>query len=277
MQYSGFRQIDIQEVQRIQLRVFKAIAAICEEYAIPYYLSGGTLLGAVRHKGFIPWDDDLDIQIPRPDYIRFIEVLQKGVLPEEFTFSWLTDATHIVPFLKIYYTESLIVEAKIEPAYRETKIWVDVFPIDGLPQNKFLLYANYFIAKQMRNLLYTGIVSPESLKGFERVGTILLKPISRLIGPNRLAGLIDKFSQRKNFYESAVIGCLVWGISAGEALEKGKYLPIIKLSFEGVLASCPKAYDEHLRNLYGDYMQAPPVEDRYSHSAGEYYLRRVDA
>lgn len=264
------KPIDLQTLQSIQAKMLKVIADLCDSHGLRYYLASGTLLGAVRHQGPIPWDDDLDIQIPRPDFTKLLEILKSGVLPDNMEYSWLDANSHGVPFLKIYLKDSMVLESKLEKRHMTSKIWIDVFCIDGLPSSRRQLKRVYAISKFLRNFLYTGIVKPSSVHGIEKLGTILVKPVSKGIGHHRIAVWLDKFSQRYDFNASEMIGNLSWGEHVGEALEKIKYLPVEDLKFGEYVFHCPKGYDEHLNNLYGDYMTLPPENKRSSHLIGCY-------
>lgn len=277
MRKSGIREISVQELQAIQLEMLHTIADICDSHNIRYYLASGTLLGAVRHQGPIPWDDDMDIQIPRPDYLKLLELLQAGILPDSLAYSWLDSSSHPYPFLKIFHTGSAVVESKLEPLYRDSMIWIDVFPIDGLPQGRAAIRRAYAISKFLRNFLYTGITKPSSLKGVQKVGTIMLKPLSRAIGAHRIARWLNAFSRRYDMENAQIIGNLAWGEHSGEALDAAAYLPVVDLPYGDRRFHCPQGYDEHLKNLYGDYMSLPPVEKRRSHLSSYHLIPEADS
>lgn len=267
------RQISIEELQHIQLEMLKVIASICDQHNLRYYLSSGTLLGAVRHQGPIPWDDDLDIQMPRPDYEQLIYILHTNSLPSHLEYACLDDRKHILPFLKIYYKESVVIERKLKEPFNKTKIWIDVFPIDGLPSHFLFLQLTFRISKFLRNALYTSIVDYKKLEGAQKIGTLILSPITRFIGARNIAKMLNWYSQRIRFDSATMIGQLVWGEHRGEAMNKTDYLLVGDLPYMDYQFHCPQFFDEHLTNLFGDYMIPPPEGKRVAHSEGEYFLK----
>lgn len=263
------QQIDTKEVQQIELGLLRVFAQFCKDHDLTYYLAYGTLLGAIRHQGFIPWDDDIDVLMPRPDYDRLASLLHDETLPDGIGIGSLDDPTYIFPYMKFYFTNSKVIEKKFDTQHRQSPIWMDIFPMDGVPSGKINTFFRFFLTKVLRNFLYTAVVNPRYLSGMERVGTIVSKPFSQFVGPHRIARWIDRFARQYTFSDERMIGNVAWGEGTFEAIEKELFLPVMDSFFEGEPFSIPVCFDRHLRDLYGDYMELPPVEERKSHLGGE--------
>ena len=268
----GFYKISLAQVQRVELDLLHKIAEICDAHDIRYYLATGTLLGAVRHKGFIPWDDDIDLLVPRPDYEKLLELLKSGILVAPYSFSFLDDDTHHLPFLKIFFNPSKVIEQKLLPEYRESKIWMDIFPLDGLSGSPTTIRFNYWLERQLKSMLYTVITNPKTLGGHQRLGTYIIRPLAKLIGVRRIGRWMDSYAKsRCEFSQARIVGNLIWAMTPKEVINKEVFLETVNLPFEDGMFHCPSCYHEYLEALYGDYMTPPPVEKRREHLS-EFYL-----
>jgi lipopolysaccharide cholinephosphotransferase len=173
-----------------------------------------------------------------------------------------------MPFLKIFYNPSKVIELKLSIDYNESKIWLDIFPLDGLPKSNSKVRVHYTIMKQLKNLLYTSIVNTSKLKRGEKVGTYLTK----LIGPNRIARWMDAYAKtRCNFENAPFVGNLIWSMTEKEVMEKEQFLETVDLQFEDAIFHAPAFYENYLKSVYGDYMTPPPEDNRHEHLS-EFYL-----
>lgn len=265
-------KISNKKVQEIEFLILEAFDNFCKAHNLSYSLAYGTLLGAIRHQGFIPWDDDVDVIMARPDFEKLLELLKNKSLSSEFSYGFFDDPYYIYPYLKIFYKKSVVVEHKLETKFTHTPIWIDVFPIDGIPKNKIKAKLYFSLSILIRNLLYTAIVKPTELSGFKKMFTIIAKPFTKLIGPQRFAKLLDSLGKNTDFESSEKIGNLVWAEGSFEAMERDLILPQTKLNFENKTFPAPLNYHEHLKTLYGDYMKLPPIEEQKSHLSEEIYL-----
>ena len=257
----------LKKLHEAEVEILDEINRICEKYNIQYFLIGGTLLGAVRHQGFIPWDDDLDIAMPRKEYEKFIEIcINKHELREKFIIDCIkTNSNYYLPFIKLR-NKNTIYEQKNQKFYKGPKgIWVDIFPLDNA-KNETNESKKEKIVKNLKAVLY--------LKNFDypnkNVG-ITKKIVIRIIKnfPNKfLNSLINKIMKFNNNedYEYFVNFGSQYGLKKQTHLKK-KYFPANKLVFEGKKYRVPNDYKYVLEKIYGkDYMKLPPEEKRITHN-----------
>jgi lipopolysaccharide cholinephosphotransferase len=231
----------LRQCQLVMLRMLKILDYLCNKHGVEYFLIGGTLLGAIRHKGFIPWDDDLDIGMTRDNYEKFIQLAVPELPYDIFFQNTETDPT---------YPHCLSAEARLRDKYsryihlkkNESKwhqgLLIDIFVYDRafLPHNFFISVTNSLISKVLRN---------------NTKRAYLLKKVSKLpFG----------FVYASNFLSG--IKSISWG---SNFIRKNEIKPIIKAPFEDMLASIPNGWDACLKRQYGNYKELPPLEKRVSH------------
>lgn len=248
------RQITIDEIRAIQLEILDDIHNFCIEHNISYSLGGGTLLGAVRHKGYIPWDDDIDIMLPRQDYERFIRDYP-GSHPHHQLQTYKNDKSYWLCFAKIYDSRTVLEEVNIK-----TGIYVDVFPIDGLPNSSDLKeytkrysYLSWLIFCTTRRYQMS---SSELLKCYIRKAYYLSR--------NRCIRRLENLLFSNPFDTSEYAGAIVGRYLEKECMPSDVFKSYIKLPFEGRMYYAIKDYDAYLTKHYGDYMQLPPLDKRTS-------------
>lgn len=251
---------DLDELKRIELGILRDVARFCEKHGIRYFLSGGTLLGAVRHKGFIPWDDDVDIAMLRPDYERFVREYRS----DRFALRSLETSSYIAAFSKVIDTRTVVSEEDVGIA--GLGVWLDVFPLDGAPSKDYdphrgLAWRLLRKSIRFRNLPFS---SPDrTLK--QRIGIILSLPL-RLLSNRFLVGRLRAIAIRHSVQDSPFIGCLVGPYSCARELQPRRVFEgeDALVSFEGETFRTMPGWRTYLISLYGDYMTPPPPEKRKS-------------
>lgn len=258
------------EIKKRLLKLLLMFQTICNENNLRFSLAGGTLLGAVRHKGFIPWDDDIDVCMPRPDYDKLLLLIKEEKISLDsvkFCCNYLDKSEY--PFLKM-----IDLDIHIKNNFYSTQndfLWMDIFPVDGLPSNSIIIKKIYKTASLLRRgIMLTfanddiGAINNNSLKS--RIKPIAIK-IARLIGNNRLNNIMFKLSTTFTYSNSELVGNIIWGLhNTAEVMTKERFENYIELCFEGYSFPVMSCWDQYLTNLYGQYLDMPQEEDRINHN-----------
>lgn len=263
------RRINVEEMKKIQLDILADVAKYCDEHDISYFLSGGTMLGAVRHKGFIPWDDDIDINMPRQDYNRFISEYKNK---NYFVRSWDLDDKFLCTYAKVEDTRTRLIENS--DWGREIGVNIDVFPVDGLPDNEKKVKNRVKKMKMMWGLVVCATVKDISRRRtIKKIEISIMKLFYKIFRTESFfVGKAVREAQKYPFDYSNKVAVLVWGYGDKEVISRTTATEYIKVPFEEYMFNIPKQYDEYLSNLYGDYMQLPPESERvYKHDAEAYW------
>ena len=269
------KKLDSNEIKQMELDLLKSFKKMCEANGLYYTLCGGTLLGAVRHKGFIPWDDDIDVLMPRPDYERLLngKEIDLSMLPAFYSIVNWKNKTHDYPFMKMVDTRTHIEIPYLNDAFKPKNLWIDIFPIDGNPDDVQSLEKLYKKAIFWRQLIRLKTANPK--EGKSRLKKVL-KPFLvagvKALNNDRLCEKLDQIAKTYSFSEQSKIGGVLWGYGPQERIDKKQYLTPVDIIFEGEVFNAPSNYDEYLKGLYGDYMKLPPEDKRITHEMDAYML-----
>lgn len=262
------KEIALEEIKKITFDILVNVAEFCEKNDIRYYLSYGTLLGAIRHKGFIPWDDDIDIIMPRPDYIKFNQLYpMQNTCSYYVLSSIMINPKHQYTFAKVFDTRTDKIEDGL--IYKEDSIRgidIDIFTLDGVPEDidKCLQFKN-----RQSKLFWTFQLSRVPFKKSKSGNTIikyLVLAICHTIGATRFIKCINKQAMKYDFDTSEFIGSSTEYYDENkERFKKNEFIEPIKVEFEGKQFNAPSNYAEYLTIIFGDYMQLPPKEEQVTH------------
>lgn len=258
---------NIRDLQLVCLEILKEIDRVCKKNNIRYWLEGGTMLGAVRHKGFIPWDDDLDIAMFREDYDRFLQIAPSELKSDYFLQCDATDPENPFLYAKVRKNNTYIKEEKVRKIKMHQGIFVDVFPVDKMPntlkkiehhRKKIIFFRNYYDS-------HTDI---DCNKGSFLKSAVMfllrILPVSGAKQKRKLNQLYQKYNGNENptYFSS-------WtAFHKNNFLYKKEWLDeFIEVPFEDSLFPIPAAYDALLTNMYGDYMTPPPENKRRQHGS----------
>lgn len=276
MEEFTLKSIDDKELKNIELRLLVEVDRICKMNSIRYSLCYGTLLGAVRHGGFIPWDDDIDICMPRPDYNRFVKYCENN----KVNFSLLAFETQN-PYLdiisKVYNQNTVIEEENTNRFQSKTGVYIDIFPIESLGNTYEEAKRNFGKSTISRELLNASLWKKYFLSKthawYYEPARFVLYLLSRFISPKRTIAKILECYSGMEYDNTEYVGVIGSAYRTKDIIERHIIEEYTEVDFEGLRFMAFKEYDAYLKHIYSDYMKLPPEEKRVSHHMFKaYYL-----
>lgn len=256
---------DIKEMQHIALDVLIYLDKVCSKYGLKYFIVDGTLLGAVRHKGFIPWDDDIDLAMPRSDFNKLIE-FSRTYHNDTYQFIFFGKSSELLPYAKFVNTKTQI-DAKYAEDEMHEHLWLDIMPMDGLPEDQNEVNLIYKKAEYYRKII--GLCSAklgEGKSAVKKLAKYVLKPLALIYGKQRAINNLNALAMKYHYDSSKFVGAVTWGLyGASEKMLKAEVDQSVDITFESERFSTFSCWDSYLKGLYEDYMQLPPVEKRVNH------------
>ena len=262
-------KLSVREIQLEELEILKKVTSFLDENSIKYTLIGGTLLGAIRHKGFIPWDDDIDIAISRDDYNKLQNIIkQNNHLDNNLYFHSNELGNLNLPFTKVYNYNIRALDERYNDKY-EKYLWIDIFPIDGFSRDikncykaikKQKIYHKILVYKKMT---YRYLMSK---KNYKLLFKIIFKIIVDVVPYKIIVAKLINLTKYNQYKSSEFAGCYIWGYGINERMPKKDFENMIEVEFENIKFKCIKNYDAYLSNLYGNYMVLPPNNERINHN-----------
>ncbi len=257
-------RIPTEEVKEIELSILDYISRVCKENDIKFFLAYGTLLGAIRHRGFIPWDDDIDLYMLREDYMKFINLVSKNQDERYRLFTIYNDDSFYYEFAKVIDSKTVLYVENVKDNPNEG-VWVDIFPLDKI--SKWIK-----IQKSVINIVVACRILSVYKKFPSEKRNVVFYPlwlVSKIIGPRFFLKMTENLAVRG--HNDEMVGYMAsMGVSHF-------YFPkrwcerTCMVDFEGKKYPAFEQYDEYLKYQYGDYMQLPPEEKRVSHPVEAYW------
>lgn len=256
----GASPLPATEVRATQLVVLQEFSEVCAELGLRWWLCAGTLLGAVRHQGFIPWDDDVDVAMPRPDFEAFCRD-PRATRPGRALASLRTDPAYSFPYAKLYDDGTRVVEHyRPQPVYG---VGIDIFPVDTWPRATASRRALGLALVLLRGMLGVRIVEPDTLPSpARRLVARVGRPLLSVVPPRWFAATLTRLVVAAGA-RGTDRGVIVWGYE--EQVSAAAFADDVTLEFEGVARPVPQGWDEWLTAAYGDYRTPPPEGARGGH------------
>ncbi len=268
--------ISLDQLKKLEIDLLIEVDKICRNENLRYSLGGGTLLGAVRHKGFIPWDDDIDIMMPRPDYDAFISYC----LSHKVNFgikAWETDKTYVTLATQIFNKDTILEEDNTPDGTTKIGVYIDIFPIDGLGDTYKKAVKAFKSTKFKRELLVAAqwkrYLKSKTHPWYYEPIRFAFFLIGRMVNKQKLFKSILKVYSKIDFNSVKFAGAVGGSYREKEILPQEVFTDYIDLPFEGIKFKAIAQYDTYLSSIYGDYVQLPPEEKRVSHHTFQAYFK----
>lgn len=259
------KRMSLEETKEIQCRLLQDIADYCNEKGLTYFLAYGTLIGAIRHNGFIPWDDDIDIAMPRPDYDKFVSSFNQRRSHSRVIDTSL-DRNYGISFAKVYDDRTWLNEFK----YRRENygVYVDVFPVEGV-SGKFQV----FIARRLSRLMHVKKANFSDRSVLKNLSNCVIKLLLLPFSVHTMLRIAEWNARRCPFGTTSQASVLFETYGWREVVDISVFEQTLFHNFEGREYKIPIGYDKWLRSIYGDYMQLPPKEYQIGHHDYDAYWK----
>ncbi|MBU0279235.1 MULTISPECIES: phosphorylcholine transferase LicD [unclassified Gemella] len=268
------KKLELNEIKKIGLDILIYIDGFCKKNNIEYFINYGTLLGAVRHKGFIPWDDDIDITMTRENYNKFIKLFKNDTSKYKIL-SLESEKNYFNNFIKIHNSETKIIYSDLTKSY-DSGIFIDIFPLDYF-DNKKVINISYFF----ESLKYLSFIKKENVtykdSKIKDLCRIIMWYLVRPIHPKFFAKVIEKIIKKYTSNKPTFSAFIISKNKEKDILPLNTGRELIELEFENHKFPAPKNYDEVLTYLYNDYMKLPKKSEQVPHKFYAYYTDKKNS
>lgn len=271
-----YRQYDeeiLKKIKETEKEILLKFVSICEKYNLNYFVVFGTLLGTIRHKGFIPWDDDIDVGMLRKDYEKFLEVAQQECGEDFFLQTVDTDSNYHLYFAKLRKKDSIFIENSLQKADSTSGFYIDIFPYDMVSDNDMQMKWQIKLAVSLGMLLSINRVEEPQIGSYGKLKESILKVIWKVIHYGmKILGISGSFIEKLFIKVSTKYNgkkCDRYVTFSAQAekwiIYREEMESLLEKKFEDINVQVPKGYDSILKRCYGDYRVLPPEEKRVNH------------
>lgn len=265
------REISTKEMQKIELDLLLIFDKICSDNSLRYYIDGGTLLGAMCYEGFIPWDDDIDLKMPRSDYEKFLKLQDK--LPDYISIDAPSQKHCEYVMAKLIDNRTVLIENDGENQ-KTTGVYIDIFPMDGHPDDVEECKNHISQLQRLNSLFHLSLVHFEQMKKSNSISSKIKGHIYDVIySPWKLYSKLTDLAKKYPYDECVYVGLLVEGDAIRERFERKWLDEAIELEFEGHMVPAPSEYKKHMEIFYGShvtkkeyYHNLPRIESTHKHT-----------
>lgn len=269
------RELSLREIQICSLEILMDIDRVCRANSLKYCILFGTLIGAIRHKGFIPWDDDIDIGMTRKDYDMFLNIYKK-----QGRFRIVNPDTEVkCPYMITRISDDRYKLVSPYGSDYEIGTFVDIYPYDGVGNtekatNDIVSKSQKYSKGLAKCLEKNPVASVRNLhRGLKKWLLLPLFIVPKIVGADYYREKLFKLKDCYKYDNSSLIGCVSWALIKKEVFQKEWIEDVIDMTFEDKLVMAPKFFDEMLKRNFGNYMELPPEKERVGHHFYKIYQK----
>ncbi|MBE6952368.1 MAG: hypothetical protein E7452_02305 [Ruminococcaceae bacterium] len=264
------KELTLPELKEIEFDILKVFDAFCKEHNIKYFLAYGTLLGAIRYKKFIPWDDDVDVLVPREDYDRILTLFQDDDRYNLFAYEKNQD--YRFPFAKLCDMTTRKVEFNLDNGV-ELGVDMDIFPLDYWDNDvEKAKQEAVYISRAMRALSWSKLAKSSTANPIKRFVKRMMIAFYKIRGSEHYVKKILTASNKPEQKGSQFVGAKSWCVYGARGIIPAEaFADSVDIEFEGQMFPAPIGWDQYLTCLYGDYLPEPPKEKQKTHHSFKAY------
>lgn len=258
------RYLSHEELQQEELRLLLAFDSLCKQHSLRYSLQAGTLLGALRHKGFIPWDDDVDVSMPRPDYERLLTL--SDAMPAPLGLRTPGNSAFSLPFSKVI-TTSVRAQEEVAEGVMDGYLWIDIFPMDGaFDSDDENAKVQAKLNRWMRMSSWAAYGAFPGDSAAKKLIKTIARPFCRALhAKRRMLSRADDLARNPGYERAERVCSFMGGAKRGWSLPKREYEAMVTVNIDDHEFPAMGCWEEYLTKMYGDYMQVPSEDNRPSH------------